>query len=687
MALSRNAGQEWRKILNGTHPRPTIGALLGCAVGLFWLFFGFLYPVWVAAQAAPPGWASTIYLPLTLQQDGLATISRSVASAPIAVSPDDSTVWVANPDAASVSVIDAGSLTKTHEIPVGQAPWSLAIAPAGDRVYVANRTGGSLSIIDARRRELLQTIALGPELGGIALNPQGTLAYLTVTTADQVIVFDTEHLTITAAIPVAPLPSALAVTSGIDADETDERIVVTHLLALPRPGGGEATDDGRQGLVTVIDSSTGSVSAEIALAPDEHGFPNLLAGLALVGNRVWVPHVRAAPALPNGLTTTVFAGVAALDLGEQREVPSAALHLNDADTFGSPVNNPVAVVPAPDGKTLYVVAAGSDLVEIVDVAHPAQPRLIGFLPTGANPRGMALDAGGRRGYVMNYLARSVTVLDLVNLQVDAEIPVTAETLDAETLRGKILFHKATDPRLSKGSWISCASCHPDGGSDGVTWFFPDGPRQTPPLWNAGVTLPWHWSAALDEPQDVEETIHLIQRGLGLAPGLDPPLLGAPNAGRSADLDALAAFIVRGITAPAVRSPTPEATEGRRLLEEAGCATCHGGPHWTISALPGPAGTLDPDGNGMVDEVLREVGTLHPLDVRGATGFDVPSLLGVGLTAPYLHDGSMPTLEALLASGHPDPQGAGNGLSEAEIVMVSSFLRSIDATTAPFTAQR
>jgi len=287
---------------------------------------------------------------------------------------------------------------------------------------------------------------------------------------------------------------------------------------------------------------------------------------------------------------------------------------------------------------------------------------------------------------MNYLSRSITVLDLIELQVVADLPVTGETLDAAVLQGKILFHNATNPRLSKGSWISCASCHPDGGSDGVTWFFPDGPRQTPPLWNAGQTLPWHWSAALDEAQDVEDTIHVIQHGLGLAPGADPLVLGAPNAGRSPALDALAAFLKRGIPSPSAPTPIAGAAEGRRLFGEAGCAGCHGGPQWTVSALPGPPGTLDPDGNGMVDDLLRDVGTHNPADVRGAEGFDVPSLLGVGLTAPYFHDGSMPSLAALLASGHPDPGGAGNGLTQEEIDAMAEFLRSIDASTAPFSAQ-
>jgi cytochrome c peroxidase len=175
-------------------------------------------------------------------------------------------------------------------------------------------------------------------------------------------------------------------------------------------------------------------------------------------------------------------------------------------------------------------------------------------------------------------------------------------------------------------------------------------------------------------------VPVIQHGWGLAPGADPPQLGPPNGGRSADLDALAAFLVSGIRAPTIPPPPPEASEGRAIFEAAGCTACHGGPTWTASKLPGVPGTLDPDGNGMIDPVLRNVGTLNPLDVRGAEGFDPPSLLLAGLTPPYLHDGSMATLETLLASGHPNPQGTGNGLDDEEIVALAAFLRSIGPET-------
>jgi hypothetical protein len=368
-----------------------------------------------------------------------------------------------------------------------------------------------------------------------------------------------------------------------------------------------------------------------------------------------------------------------------QEDSRAFIPLNDEQIFASPVNNPAMAVPSPDGKHLYIVLAGSNLVEVVELSVEHQPKLVKFIEVGPNPQALALSRDGKLGYVMNYLGRSVTVLDLVELEATTVVTTTDETLAPNLLRGKILFHTASDPRMAQGSWFSCASCHFDGWPDGVTWIFPDGPRQTPPLWNAGATLPWHWSAALDEAQDVEDTIQVIQHGIGLGPGTDPPLLGSPNASRSYDLDALAAFLLGGIRTPALapNAPSDDAiAKGRSLFVRAGCPSCHGGPSWTTSLLSAPAGTLDPDGNGMVDSQLHDVGTFQATDIRGEAGFDSPSLLDVALTAPYFHDGSAQSLDELLASGHPNPQGDGNHLTPDEIAALSAFLHTIDPFTAP-----
>lgn len=674
-----------------SHPGKDRGKILLTAMTLVaFLAAGLLFalvdaPMPPTADAANP-FGFALFLPDARNSATTDSAPRVSWGSPVAVSPADGSIWVVNPDAGSISAVDGQSLTKRVEIAVGGEPWSLAFAPDGGTLYVVDRAGGVLDVVDVQGLRVAATIAVGPEPAAVAVSGDGERVFVTVSAANTVAVIDAARRLVIAQVAVAPRPYGLATR--------DNQIYVTHLFALPRPGHAEMTDDGREGRITVLDTqsitASDAITRAIPLGPDAHGFPNLLSAVALNEQWAWVPAVRDAPALPTGLTTTVFSAVSVINRGKSREESAARLDLNDADIFGSTVNNPVAALPSPDGKTLYVVLAGSNLVEIIDISTPHAPRLVKFLPGGQNPRGMALSADGHWGYVMSYLSRSLTVLDLFQQRWLAEVTVTPETLDPALLRGKILFNNASDPRLSRQSWISCASCHPDGGSDTVTWAFPDGPRQTPALWNSGKTLPWHWSAALDEPQDVEETIQVIQQGLGLAHGIDPPLLGAPNAGRSADLDALARFVTEGVRAPHLRQPQGEVevklvARGRELFGSAGCAGCHGGGVWTSSKLPGRAGSLDADGDGMVDGVLRDVGTLNALDGRGASGFDVPSLLGVGLTAPYLHDGSMATLEAVLRSGHPEP-GKGVVLGDGEVEALVAFLMSIDADTAPVAAR-
>lgn len=651
-----------------------------------------------ATNGLPCSRAHAVYLPWVQQETAalqpptattLRTGGRATVGAPLVLTPDEQTLWVVNPDAGSLTALATATAQKQIELTIGGEPWALALAPDGQRLYVLDRSQGRLLAVNLHTQQVTHTLLVGGEPGMVVLSPSGAYAFITSAATGEVLAVDIATFALVARWQVSPQPYAIAMSDDGDLDDWDETVVVTHLTAVQRPGGQEATDDGRQGEVTLLYPCQEPAVLPITLAPDDQGFPSLLTGIALAQGHAWVTLQRASPALPNTLTQTLFAAVAAVDLAHQQAAPDLALPLNDQTIFGSPINNPWAVAAAPDGKRLYVVAAGSDLVEVIDIAQPAAPQLLKFLPVGLNPRGLVLNQAGTRGYVLNFLGRSVTIIDLVALTVVGEVTVSQEPLLPTVLRGKILFNNASNPKLSRGGWISCASCHPDGGTDNITWIFPDGPRQTPALWNAAATLPWHWSAALDEAQDVESTIEGIQHGLGLAPGAEPPLLGAVNAGRAADLDALAAYLQQGIRPPRLLitpSLTATITTGRQLFQQRGCADCHGGPTWSASHLPAAAGEVDPDQNGMVDTVLRDVGTVNAQDLRGATGFDPPTLLNVGLTAPYFHDGAMPSLAAVIASGHPHPLLGATVIEEKEVIALVTFLRSIDQDTVPISTE-
>jgi len=130
-----------------------------------------------------------------------------------------------------------------------------------------------------------------------------------------------------------------------------------------------------------------------------------------------------------------------------------------------------------------------------------------------------------------------------------------------------------------------------------------------------------------------------------------------------DSDAMSAYLARVLPPPPAPIDPERIAVGRRVFREAGCNDCHLESRETpgmivpLSALlPGynpkhiePVGTpggelLDDPRTGYDDRVM----VMSAAWRGGAIGYKVPQLVGIGLTAPYLHDGSVPTLDALLS---------------------------------------
>jgi cytochrome c peroxidase len=118
----------------------------------------------------------------------------------------------------------------------------------------------------------------------------------------------------------------------------------------------------------------------------------------------------------------------------------------------------------------------------------------------------------------------------------------------------------------------------------------------------------------------------------------------------------------------------------------GCVTCHSPPYFTTAmGVAGGAyfnvgiGTRVPD--DQVDIGRAKVTS----DPRDWAAFKPPSLRNVTRSAPYFHDGSVPTLEAavrLMASGgiankNLNPALVDRQLSDAELADVIAFLASLE----------
>jgi YVTN family beta-propeller protein len=283
---------------------------------------------------------------------------------------------------------------------------------------------------------------------------------------------------------------------------------------------------------------------------------------------------------------------------------------------------------------------------------------------GANPRGIVLSPDGAFAYVNNTLDGTVSIVDTATAEVTGVLTATQIPMPPILLTGKRLFHTSARSAITRDQWISCAACHFEGEMDGRTWHLPGlGPRNTTSLLGVIQTYPINWQADMDESQDQEHFIRGFQAGTGLITGGNPyPGRGMFNVGRSLDLDALATFV------DSLPPPTPSVNGGDQGRVERGrmvfespvtrCAVCHPASFYT-------------------DRHKHDVGTADGPGELAGRAMDSPTLRGLVGTAPYLHDGSAPTLYDVLVTKNPtDRHGVTSHLSPDQIADLIAFLEAL-----------
>lgn len=563
-------------------------------------------------------------------------LAGPVSAGAVAIDPAGRRLAAVNPDSGTITLIDLATLTVEAEIETGADPRTLSFTPDGLRLLVANHGAGTLSVIDTTTGKLIDDMAVGALPYGVVAGSRR--AYVSLAGVPQVVVVDLATLAVTTAVPLPPFPTGLALT----ADEA--RLYVTHLYS---------------GAVSVLDTAAltptvlgQAVTQTLSAAPEA----NLAQFIALnaAGTRAYVPQTLAfAGRLDLAYDNAVHPVVGVLAL-EGAAAPLPALALYDA---GQAVNLPFAVALSPDGTRLYVANAGSDAVRVLDAASGAT---LAQWPTGRNPRGLALSEDGLRLYVNNVLDGTLDVFDTATNTRVQTISLTTIPLPAEVLTGKRLFNSALAP-MAAGGWLSCATCHLDGGADGRTWAgFPDGPRNTPALFAAAATAPLHWNGDLDEFQDTEQTIRAIQGGAGLISGELHPSLGPSNAGRSPQLDALAAYLATLAPPPSPYVVDAETlARGERAFARWGCAACHLGPEFTDQQTH----------TSSIGDAALERRQTSPLP-----RFDTPALTGAWATAPYFHDGSAATLrDTFFSAGF---HNMGPALNASEVTDLIAYMQAL-----------
>lgn len=256
--------------------------------------------------------------------------------------------------------------------------------------------------------------------------------------------------------------------------------------------------------------------------------------------------------------------------------------------------------------------------------------------------------------------------------------------------GKMLFF---DRRLSLAGETSCVYCHsieywgaePVGrslGVEGKTHL-----RHSPTVLNSGFLKGQFWDgrdpdletqalSAIKSKVAMNQDPDEVAKRLNAIPGYRELFLQVfgTEATPEAIGQAIAAF-ERTLNTPDyplarflkgdVNALTLEQQEGLKLFVDKGCIACHGGPNFTRELrvpvrLPGAE-----DDQGLFRTTQRE---------EDKYVFRVPSLLNVAMTPPYMHNGSIKTLEE--AVRFMAREMAQTNVTDEEVAKIVAFLHSL-----------
>ena len=289
----------------------------------------------------------------------------------------------------------------------------------------------------------------------------------------------------------------------------------------------------------------------------------------------------------------------------------------------------------------------------------------------------------------------------VSMPLPAGNPLTPEKIEA----GRRLF---ADTRLSRSGTIACTSCHdpdraftkPEAVSPGV--FGRRGHRNAPTLINRawGRVFFWDGRAAtleeqvlkpIEDPNEMDLPLTEASVRVGLSTGEIAQALASYVRSLMSGNSAFDRF-----TAGDRSARSPEERDGLRLFQGRGnCTICHEGPNFTDEKLhnTGVAWAAADERAGLTGHFLDEGGAAIGGSLPAARGaFKTPTLREVARTAPYMHDGSLATLEEVVdfynRGGRPNPNLDSDieplDFSDEDKTSLVAFLKSLsgDTVTTP-----
>jgi mono/diheme cytochrome c family protein len=561
----------------------------------------------------PPPWGAPI-------SGGTMTVTR-----------DGGRVIVADPDRDRVYIVDLTTerLAEVIELAPGSEPGRVIEDDAG-RIHVALRGSGELLTVTGGDRQLRGVCG---EPRGIAYEAAKDLVHVACATGELV------SLAPGGGVPtrvvrlerdlrdVIVRDTGLAVTTFRSANVLvlDDTGAITTRITPPvvqrRDGGGGIPFEG---------DGSGSGSGELVDAPAAVAWRTIM----LADGRLLMAHQRRV-----GTTLRVITGGYGGSCGGGAvESTLTFVGTDNQATAVAPIFNatlPVDVAVSPTNGDVAVVAVGQESVMLLSKSSSQTPDM-GECAAAPATQMPGLQVGAPTAVAWTPSGVLVTFYPEsggITLQ-SAQIARGISLADRPRQDlGRSLFHRATPVGLA------CASCHPEARDDGGVWTFETlGVRRTQNLGGGILSrAPYHWGADMPTLHALVEDV-FTQRMAGEF--IDPE-----------QERALGAWLDR-IPAPrGVVADSAAVARGAELFSasEQGCASCHNGALLTNNHMANV-------GLGLVK---------------------VPSLVGVGGRAPFMHTGCAATLTDRFGTcGGGDMHGRTSHLTAAELADLTAYLESL-----------
>ncbi len=501
---------------------------------------------------------------------------------------------------------DSDSLREDASVAVPE-PYGLGLSPDGATVYVTSVSDHRLIAVDAQSMKTLWSVELRAEPRGLAVSADGTRATVGFLSSGALaeVFLDTQGET----VRWHALDPRDHVQVEMEFDDWSEDKVPTAKIAEARSRFSVPTDQGRRHARNVF--SVAYVGHGQVVAPHQVATPQMKRVPSRDMQDSYGGGPEEIPPIDHRLAT-----ISPRSAGQARVQVSKLERLHQ----------PRAMAYDAKLDRLYVAGYGDDdIVGIADVSLPSAYsvwRMHRKMDAGRHACGAdGMLVSGEELWVHCELSRKLVRVRLDGLDLrdkpwksESAVsvgPQLAASKRSEAVeRGAELFRRGEASAISERGAMACASCHPEGRQDGLSWRLGGSILQTPMLaGRVGGTEPYKWGGL--DPSLHDSFKHTIERLGGSS--LSSSQLG--------DLEAYVQWL------PAAPRPSVASTaavqRGKALFEgKLECNSCH-------------AGEAMADGNQ------------YPFDAWGLEETDTPSLKGLAHTAPYYHDGSAVDLWALV----------------------------------------